>query len=464
MKNSFLIAAIAGVAVTGSCAHNADRAPAITGPTAVILGEPAGFGATGLGAGDRVRLHAFRPSMASAFRDGARIEMPVTLHAWAEFAADRKGAIDADRMAPLAGTYAGADANGLLWSGYASESGAAPPAGMAPLTADAGVMTLALERDGALIAEKTVALKPFGDHVIVEAVEVSAAGVSGSFAFRKGSASLPTLILLHGSEGADREASRAWAGRMAQQGYAAFALHYVAYGWDGGMEGVLPFFADVPLERIADARRYLAGRREADVERFGVVGVSKGAEFALSAAAREPFIDAVVACVPSDVVWAGFGREIAPGEEISSWTWRGAPLRAIQYDRYEDVFSGAATATEVHKRSRAKASAEVLAAAAIPVEAITAKVLLIGSARDETWSSAEMALAVEARMIKAGRGGAVEALIFPQAGHGVCGTGTAPARLAADAQPEIGARANAESYARTKTFLRDALSLKAARQ
>jgi dienelactone hydrolase len=320
-------------------------------------------------------------------------------------------------------------------------------------------LSLAVERGGAVIAAQTVQLKAYRDDIEIEAVEAKDAGISGSFAYPTGASRLPALVLLHGSEGAIRDASRRWAARMAQQGYAAFALHYVAYGWnDGGIDGVSPYFADVPLDLIEKTRAFLASRPEADAERFGVLGVSKGAEFALSAAAREPFIDAVVACVPSDVVWAGFGREVAPGEEISSWSWRGVPLKAIQYDRYEDVFSGAATATEVHRRSRAKAGAEVVAAAAIPAEAVTARTLLIGGGEDETWPSAEMAQAVEARMAAAGRGDRVTTLVFPEAGHGICGTGAAPERINGEANAAANARANAKSYRATREFLKRVLS------
>ena len=44
-----------------------------------------------------------------------------------------------------------------------------------------------------------------------------------------------------------------------------------------------------------------------DVTRLGVYGHSKGAEYAELAATRLPWIDAVVACVPTDVVWEGYG-------------------------------------------------------------------------------------------------------------------------------------------------------------
>lgn len=465
---STIIAVTLMVLAACTTIQSGDTRPELVAPAMVISGNDPQIGVAGLRAGETVTLHALRLGGRAVTSEGATTQVPVTAHAWAQFKADRTGSIDISTAAPLAGSYAGADFNGLLWSGFAANDpalqGILPAAEIAQSTLQPGEVQLALERDGAILARRTLSLRTFSDRIAFTTLIINdpmpdgrTVEVAGVFAAPKGAVALPTLILLHGSEGYNAAQAQAWAGRMAERGFAALALAYVAYPWAQSVPGVSEVFINIPVETIAKARDALAQRLEADVTRLGVYGISKGAEFSLVAASRYSWIRAVVACVPSDVVWAGFGGAAPAGVENSSWSWMGTPLPAIPYDRYEEALSGAVTATQVHRRSRALMTAEQIERARIPVERIEADVLLIGAGADETWPSLEMAQLIEARMTNAGRGRLVRSLLYPLSSHGSCGTGTALQRIDPEGDPAAIARANTQSFQETISFLRTAL-------
>jgi dienelactone hydrolase len=442
--------------------------PVIIAPATLISGDDAGIKLVGLRPGERVSLHSVRTGRQTVEKNGAFSQVDVIAHAWARFRADSEGQVNVSQSAPDSGTYREADFNGMFWSGFpeaeASRIGMISAAAISDGPPASGEVRFGLERDGEIVARHTMKLRAYSERIQFKSIAVGdalpngdEAQVSGVFAAPAGATSLPSLILLHGSEGYSAAAAQAWAGRMAERGFAAFALAYVAYPRMQGVPGVQEAFVNVPIETIAKARDVLATRPEADSTRLGVYGISKGAEFSLVAASRYSWIRAIVACVPSDAVWAGFGGPAPEGTENSSWSWAGAPLPAIPYDRYEDVFSGAATAAQVHVRSRAALTPDQDARVRIPVERIEAKVLLIGAGADEVWPSLDMAKAIEARMQQAGRGSAVRTLLYPGSGHGSCGTGTTLQRIDPEGDPAAMGLANTQAYQGTIDFLQETL-------
>ena len=66
-------------------------------------------------------------------------------------------------------------------------------------------------------------------------------------------------------------------------------------------------FADIPVGRFQLAQDWLAKQPTVNAACIAAYGVSKGAEFALIASTRMPWIKALVELVPSDVVWEGWG-------------------------------------------------------------------------------------------------------------------------------------------------------------
>jgi dienelactone hydrolase len=437
--------------------------PSIISAKVHVAGEPLGVTVLGLTPGERLRVHALQKTTRSTFVNGAVKTAPVIAHAWGLFKADSGGGLALSRAKAIDGSFTGDDPQGLLWSGYSvGDAKLAKVASVAlPLESIKAEKTvyIFLERQGKILASDAIPIASSDRALILKDITVAQNGVSGVFAAPESAVKVPTLILLHGSEGGDMVTARRRATTWAQRGYAVLALNYVAYSWEGGIPGVEPAFANIPIELVDRARAYLVTESAADVGRIALVGGSKGAEFALLAATRLPWVRGVVACVPSDVVWSGFGREALPGEILSSWSWQNKSLQFVAYDRYEDVFSGAATSVQVHDRSRAKLSKAQLSQALIPVEQITAPLLLLGGGQDQTWSSGLMAKQVETRLKRARPTATVIANIYPRASHNICGTGASPLRISGDAKDvDADAAATRDAFAKTRAFLGDVLA------
>ena len=407
----------------------------------VLLGESPGLAVTGLKPKERVTLHSYRAASASP---------RVLAHAYAEFEADSRGLVQVDTTPPIKGTYQGADPLGLLWSGEK----------MAWI--DIGIKTsrsvvISLERGGVTVAASlTLQLTDGQDRVDVQ--DVAEAGLNGAFAKPKNAtAPIPTIILLHGSNGGSTSEARAPAIRFAQLGYAAFSLNYFSWTGLGGLPRAL---VNIPIENLTAARAWLSRQPGVTTDQVSVWGVSKGAEYALVAAANLPWIHRVIACVPSSVVWSGFGRPPIPGELFSSWTVKGRSLPFIPYDNYDDVLSGRLSAGAVHRRSLAKLSNADRQAARIPLENTGARILLLGATRDHVWPSGDMTRDIAATLRAAGKGEQLTARVFEDASHFICGTGEELQRITPVVNPEGGnpspeatARAAAQAWAETKRFL-----------
>ncbi|QUL36747.1 acyl-CoA thioester hydrolase/BAAT C-terminal domain-containing protein [Erythrobacter sp. JK5] len=414
--------------------------------------------------GERVRVHTVR--MFEVWESGPEnVWRPIRkpLHAWADFRADTEGRVRLWQTAPIAGTFSGTDPYGILWSGRPLVSHADDPflpAQFDLASVPAGEGVVLVTRNGDIVARTRLT---FGNPENLIVQQVAQGRLNGAYAAPADGESHPALILLHGSEGGDRAAAEALAQRFAAHGYAAFAFNYFA--WDlSNIEGIPNAHVNQPIEMLTSVREWLAARPEADVTRLGVYGHSKGAEYAEVAAVRLPWIDAVAACVPTDVVWQGYGvgdernrktSDAEPPEQYSSFSWNGRPLPYIPLDGDR---SGFHTNTGFYEAKRAELGAGAQEAE-IPVEAANASFLWLGGGRDEVWASGDMARKLDARMRLAGRGSQSELHVYDGAGHGICGDGTYPTRVwrsdSSDPRdPDLDAtgRATIDAWARILAF------------
>ena len=383
-------------------------------------------------AGGRVRIHALqRWSRWAPGTNGQWSMLPVVVHGWAEFAADGDGVVKVDSATPLAGTYRRPDPLGLLWSAIPRGDARLPnsiPAAVAALdVAQEGVVVLCLEHEGQFTGRTQ--LESRGAPASVRVARVEQADLVGVLATPADADHLPTVVVLHGSEGADLQSCRAAAEVYAAKGFAALALAWYAAEWKG-VKNVSTDGINVPIEVLERAHAFLRTRKEVDATRIGVVGSSKGAELAVFAATRFPWIKAVVGWVPSDVVWEGFGRAPATGETASTWSVAGTPVPYVPLIQFDPAKPGQwKSNTQRYNTSRAQASAAVVDAARIPIEKSTAAFLLLAGERDEVWASADMTKALVARMQQAGKSNQIEYEIYPQAGHQIGGVGVFPVWL-----------------------------------
>lgn len=396
MKRILIAAALTMLAVPLSAG-----AQNLVGTTLVSGFEPH-IEAFGLKAGQRVRVHAVR--MFSTWErapTGGWRQVPRPLYSWADFVADEEGRGRVWRASPLAGTYAGIDGYGILWSGrpFQTDAPNPDPAGTSFTGMKDGETSVFLADGDTIVARRPLSMEPVPG---IQVVEVATGRINGAYAAPADGKRHPALILLHGSEGGDRDAARAMAVRFAGQGYAAFAFNYFA--WDlKKLVGVPHAHVNQPVEMITAVRDWLKEQPEADVTRLGLYGHSKGAEYAEVAAAHLPWVRAVAACVPTDVVWQGYGigdeRNRAssfgePPKDYSSFSWRGRPL---PYVPLEGDRSGYFHNTDFYEAKRREHPREA-AAAQIAVEKSAADFLWLGGGRDATWASGAMARRLHARL------------------------------------------------------------------
>ncbi len=270
--------------------------------------------------------------------------------------------------------------------------------------------------------------------------------VADYFAAETATASRGAVIVLGGSEGGLGGSSR-MARRLAAEGFDAIAVSY--FGEPGQAEKL----DLIPIEPVDRALVWLNARPGAP-EPVAVLGVSKGGELALLVASRNPAIAAVIAAVPSNVVWAGIDR--TGGAVGSSWTADNQPLPYVSYD-FSKGFTGI---FNLYRDSLPPASPD----AEIPVERIAGPILLVSGEADTLWPSTEMANRVEARLRAHNFTHPVEHLAYPDAGHAVFG---APVRADAPGLQNVTVvggtveglvAARADLWPRTLTFLKASLA------
>ncbi len=254
------------------------------------------------------------------------------------------------------------------------------------------------------------------------------------------------VIVLGGSEGG-LGGSRNLARRLAAAGFDAIAVSYF------GEPGQSAKLDQIPIEPVARAREWLQAR-PGPGEAIAVLGVSKGGELALLTASRDPAIRAVVAAVPSHVVWQGI--DMTGGMTGSSWTADGVPLSYVPYD----LSNGFTSIHALYAGSLAAAPAE----AEIPVERIAGPILLVSGQADTLWPSTEMANRVERRLRDNGFPHAVTHLAYPDAGHAVFGAPVRADTPGLERVLSVGGTidglvaARADGWPRVLAFLRGALA------
>jgi BAAT / Acyl-CoA thioester hydrolase C terminal/Acyl-CoA thioester hydrolase/BAAT N-terminal region len=462
LSNSFAVALL-----LCGCATPQNQKP--TSPTLITNpqledGAPFIVRVQGLRRGERVRLHGLR-TLGKWVRsdDGQWRQVDVSMHAWGDFVADRRGRVNVSSSAPVAGTWRSPTSEALFWSGYRE---GAPElrevtATIASLPKPSGgSLSLALTRgDEVLATSKVDLITPKN----LTTLNVRETGLVGAYAAPKDGRNLPVIVLLHGSEGGKLDSARADAARFAAQGYAVLAISYFSYPWEA-IPGTPNAHVNIELETIARARDWLARQQGTNVSRFGVYGVSKGAEFAALAAATFPWIDAVVPCVGSDVVWEGYGIEPRPNPYPSSWSKGGEPLPAIELIPYVENSPQFQTNTQRYTTSRNQSTLERVAAARIPIETGSARFLFIGGDRDEVWASGDMSRSLFDNLKRAGRANGSQVVTYPLAGHNICGSGLFPTRLYEDQgtgplEPNLTAsgEATVDAWNKTKAFFKSAL-------
>ena len=217
----------------------------------------------------------------------------------------------------------------------------------------------------------------------------------------------PAIIVLGGSEGGLSAGAARDAKLIAQHGYVTLQLAYF------DAPGLPKELGLIPLEYFKTAIDWLRAQPNVDADRIGIEGTSIGGEAALVVASHYPEIKAVVAAVPSNVVWPGISH--TDRNPPSSWTLGGVPLPDLPYGRTEkftniyDLYAEGLKALDQHPD------------AIIPVERINGPVMLICGESDTLWPSCEMATQAFRRLKAHGFKPRLELLSYADAGHAAFG-------------------------------------------
>lgn len=382
---------------------------ALVVPDTMTADEPIAIRIEGLAEGDDVRLTVtLADVMNRRWRSAARfIATGPTL--------------DVGATAPESGSWAGPDPSGAVWSAEWAESGDAdlflPSWGPLPVRIEASVAGHVLARtvhrsglaDGVRVHEVHEPERGLVARGFVPDADVTAPGAS-------------SVVIVGGSEGG-LDSMSPMAAALASRGVPAVV---VALFGAPGLPGDL---CEIPLEPVLAGAQWLrtaTGRADLPLV---LVGLSRGAEAVLSAAAHVDGLDpaVVVGLSPGSVVWEALDHE-GVGAGRSSWSVGGLPL---PFTRIDDVaitrdLLRQAPRRAVHRHvpqlmhlraayegGLARPRAEL---AAIPVERIRGGLVLHAGGSDALWPSDAMAAAILRRRRHAGIDGDVLA-VHPGAGH-----------------------------------------------
>jgi dienelactone hydrolase len=287
------------------------------------------------------------------------------------------------------------------------------------------VVELTEEVAGRLVAEGKLIRRYLAPGV--KRIEVRDEGLHGTFFVPDGAGPFPAIVLLSGSGGGLSESQAAL---YAAHGYGALALAYFRAGH-------LPTeLIRIPLEYFARAIAWLQARPEVDPERLAVGGASRGGELSLLLASRFPQFKAVVANVPSAIVYGGVGNEENSYFQ-PAWTHGGADVPFFSSRRA--VVEGPAPEPGVPFALtplflRGLEEEEAVREVAIPVERINGPVLLISGKDDAMWPSTRYSEMVMARLVEHGHPYPDQHLAYEGAGH-IIGQPWATTTVFASAHP-----------------------------
>ena len=325
------------------------------------------------------------------------------------FTSAADGTLDLATAAPKHGSYAGADADGIVWSmtpgASPSDKGADPYA--LRVTASVGDTQVGSGSLARYAGSKNVACK-----------NVSANGLVGYYCAPTKGPARGGIVAFGGSEGG-LDTGQGLAMYYSALGYPTLGLAYF------GAPGVPAQLSEIPLEYFGKAFDWLEAQPGVLPGKLLVNGGSRGGELALLLGATFPRVTAVVAHVPSAFAW---GAPTPDGsKEVASWTYGGQPLPWVPYlagsvkqVKEPDGTVASAYAQEFLDSIHAAAPA-VLDAAEARVELTRGPVMMIAGEDDQVWASCELAEFAWIRLVSYGHTKTYEDEFqcYPKAGHNV---------------------------------------------
>ena len=379
----------------------------------------------------------------------------------ASFAVGADGAIDLEEQAPVSGSYSTVDSMGLIWSAslQASQESLARLSNLEPFA-----ITFDAASGGNVLASASVVREQVPVGVRREVVRED--GLFGTLFVPPNDGPHPAVMLVSGSGGGLDEGL---ASLFAAHGIAGFTLAYFNY------EALPKALVNIPLEYFETGIEFLRAHPMIDGNRLAIAGASRGGELSLLLGSVFSQFKAVVAWVPSGLVWGGFGGAREDGVQ-PAWLLKGQPVPFMDGDIHPDDYRytvsyrrrGEGIPMTPGFLAQMNRYPDRVRQATIPVERINGAVLLISGEDDQMWPSTRMAEISMARLREHNFPHPYEHLSYSGAGHAV-GTPYWPQTMtevrhpvdgvlyAFGGNPESNAHATVDSWRRVKHFLRENL-------
>ncbi|RYC74170.1 hypothetical protein G112A_00276 [Candidatus Nanosynsacchari sp. TM7_G1_3_12Alb] len=234
---------------------------------------------------------------------------------------------------------------------------------------------------------------------------------------------------------------------IAAHGRPALALAY----FDWRAEDGLPSSIDsISLEYLQNAACRLHNETEVDSAWTGVIGMSKGAEYALAWASHDPDVDELVALSPTLYAWESV-REGGTPPVRSSWTYGGRPLPFLRFDADQEFYDSLDKTLLKKFHDRAVKNASHGSSARLPVENIMARTLLVWQESDTLWPAGLMGMEIVRAMEESNKAALVKYVAAPGCGHAIFAAGV-PANNV-DASCRINGIAQTKIWCNVRRFL-----------
>lgn len=315
------------------------------------------------------------------------------------YQSDENGKVQLESQPSLEGSYIGIDGMGLFSSMQST-------AKMFKLQAESRITLNVVQNSEKLASSQITRLKKSPN---VQRISIKEDGLVGILFLPPSEKPLPLIICLTGSNGGFSENS---AQLFASHGFAAFALGYF------GAEGLPSNLENIPMEYFERALNWIKKQPAINSGAVGLYGGSKGGELALILGTLFPdSIHAIVASVPSSVIYPGLGKY------VHAWTYHGKPiapfaefllLSNLENGRGQSPDHPVAATEDFIKGMENRKDFE---AAAIPVEKICCPILLLSGGDDQVWPSSIYANQIVERLKMKGSTISCTHLYYPKAGH-----------------------------------------------
>ena len=349
-----------------------------------------------------IRLDGFPAVTKVVVRASADDDLGRRWSSHAEFFTDADGELDLTLQAPIEGSYRVADATGLLWS-MTLDSTIKERSPFIKTSCDPVTVKLGAEIDRRPVASAELSRRFAAEGVVRS--DINDDGLVATM-FHHEDGARPGVIIVGGSGGGlsiDHPAL------LASRGYAVMSLGYFA------MPGLPRDLMEIPLEYFEKAIAWMGRHRGVRRGKLAVIGASRGGELVLLLGATFPQITAVIAYVPSGVVWPGIGASDVPMR--SAWTLGGEQVPCIATTtRGLEVWNKSPVALtswflECLKNRESTARAE------IAVEKIGGPVLMFSGTDDQMWPSLNLADLAMQRLIAHDFPHSHEHVSYAGAGH-----------------------------------------------